>query len=179
MSITITEALAELKLIKSKITKKKDYILQNMTRQEGAKDLLADKGGTQAVLAAERQSINDLQERIVKIRSAIASANAGTTVAICGVTRSIADWLVWRRDVAPIVKDLERHLLAQIQQIKVEAKKMSFTVRPSGETATNPTDVLFQINENDLHETSQKTQEILDTLDGKLSLHNATVQVEV
>lgn len=179
MSITITEALAELKIIKSKIDKKKSYILGNMSRQEGAKDLLEKEGGTRKVLDSEIQAVNDLQERMVKIRSAIFRANASSKVTICSVERTIADWLVWRRDVAPIVKNFETMILSQMQHVKNEAKKMNFQVVPHGDAPKNPTDVIFEVDEHALHKQSERTQEILDTLDGKLSLHNATVQVEV
>lgn len=176
--ITITESLAELKLIKAKIDKKKAFILQNLGRQEGAKDQLEKSGGTSAVLAAEMQAIKDLQERFVRIRSAIATANANSVVEICGIKRSIADWLVWRRDVAPIIKDLERHISSGIQGIKKGAQQSNFKVLPPNESGSSPTDVIISLDEKKLAEASEQVQEILDTLDGKLSLHNATVQLE-
>lgn len=176
--ITLTEALAELKLIKSKIDKKRTFILQNLGRQEGAKDQLEKNGGTDKVLASEMQAVNDLMERLVRIRSAIASANASTTVDILGVKRTIADWLVWRRDVAPLIKDFERHILSGINGLKQNAKNSGFRVVNAAGEASVPTDVIICLDEKGLSETSERIQEILDTLDGKLSLHNATVQIE-
>lgn len=177
--ITITEALAELKLIKSKIEKKKVFILGNVGRQEGAKDQMEKDGGTNAVLKSTMQAVNDLQERYVKIRSAIATANAGSIVEILSIKRSIADWLVWRREVAPMAKDLERHIMSGIQQVKGAATKQGFQVVSQNQPAQKPTDVIIEIDEKELADNSEKLQEILDTLDGKLSLHNATVNVEV
>lgn len=179
MSITITEALAELKLIKSKVEKKKNFILANVARQEGAKDQLEKSGGTTAVLAQELQAVGDLQERLVKIRTAIATANSSTSVEIGGVKRTIAEWLIWRRDVAPLIKNFEKDLAMGIGRVKAEAQRSGYQIVKNGEAASKPTDVIVEVDEMKLQQNAENTQEILDTLDGKLSLHNATVQVEV
>lgn len=176
--ITLTEALAELKLIKSKIDKKKTFIMSNLGRQEGAKDQLEKSGGTPEVLKSEMQAVNDLMERLVRIRSSIASANTATSVEILGVKRTIADWLVWRRDVAPLIKDFERSVTSGISQLKNSAKSQGFRVVGNQGEAAVPTDVIICLDEKVLSEKSEHIQEVLDTLDGKLSLHNATVQVE-
>lgn len=177
--ITLTEALAELKLIKSKIEKKKAFILNNIGRQEGAKDQLLSSGGTKVVLESEMQSVRDLQERMVRIRSSIATANSNATVEIGGVKRTIADWLVWRRDVAPLIRDMEKAIAGGILHIKQQAQKSGFKIVQNNQAPEMPTDVIIELDEKKLADSSEKTQEILDTLDGKLSLHNATVQVEV
>lgn len=179
MSYTITEALAELKLIKGKLDKKTAFITQYLGRQDGAKDPLEKQGGVAKSIAEEMQSINDLHERFVRIRSAIAAANTANNVTIGATSRSVADWLIWRRDVAPLVRGLQKGLSDKINQIRNGAKAQGWTTIKQGDTPANPTDVIIEINEKALAEASEKTQEILDTLDGKLSLHNATVQVEV
>ncbi len=45
--------------------------------------------------------LQDLEQRAVALRRAIQSANDKTVLAIGGSEMSIADWLVWRREVAP------------------------------------------------------------------------------
>ena len=178
MTVTITEALAELKLIKAKVEKKKAFVMGNLGRQEGAKDQLEKSGGTRAVVTSELQAIGDLHERIVRIRSAIAAANSASFVEIRGVRRSIADWLVWRRDVAPMVRGLESNLASGIAQLKQKAQAQGYRVNVNANEALLPTDVIIELDEKALADKAEATQEILDTLDGKLSLHNATVQVE-
>ena len=179
MSYTITEALAELKRIKSKLDKKTQFILTYLGRQEGAKDPLEKQGGSSKAIAEELQAIGDLQERFVRIRSSIAAANSANTLTIGTTTRSVADWLVWRRDVSPLVKKLHKDLADKINQIRNGAKAQGWNVVKSNEAPQAPTDVIIEIDEKSLAEVSENTQEILDTLDGKLSLHNATIQVEV
>jgi hypothetical protein len=179
MTTTITEALAELKLIKSKIEKKTGFIVQYLGRQEGAKDPLEKQGGCAKAIAEEMQAIGDLHERFVNIRSAIAARNAAVNVTIGTTSRSVADWLVWRRDVAPLVKGLQKGLQDKINQIRNGAKAQGWSVVKAGEPTAQPTDVIIEIDEKALAERSEATQEVLDTLDGKLSLHNATQTVEV
>lgn len=177
--ITITEALAELKLINSKIEKKKTFVLTYVGRQEGAKDPLEKQGGTQSAIKAEMQAVKDLTERFVRIRSAIATANANTIVEVGGVKRFVADWLTWRRSAAPMEQGFQNALTAALASLRRDAKSRGFNVAKQGETPQQMTDVVIEIDEKQLSESIEKTQEILDTLDGKLSLHNATVQVEI
>ena len=178
MGYTITEALADLKLIKNKADKKAAFAGSFIGRQEGVKDPNEKSGGSAKVIAEELQAIDDLHERHVRIRSAIAAANSSQTVTIGTTTRTVADWLVWRRDVAPMQKQLQSALEGTIAQIRATAKKNGVNTVGTG-LATQPQDVVIEIDEKRLAEKGQRIQEILDTLDGRLSLHNATVQVEV
>jgi hypothetical protein len=179
MAYTITEALAELKLIKGKLDKKATFIVTYLGRQDGAKDPLEKQGGAGKAIAEGLQATNDLHERFVRIRSAIAAANAAQTVTIGTTTRSVADWLVWRREVAPLVKAFHQNLTSKIGQIRSGAKQQGWNVVKNGEQPAQPTDVIIEIDEKALAEKQESVQEILDTLDGKLSLHNATVTVGV
>ena len=65
---------------------------------EGGAPLSA--GGSVSAIKRELQAIHDLEERMVRIRRAIQHANQVTNVTIGKQARSIADWLVWRRDVS-------------------------------------------------------------------------------
>src|SRR3990167_9466260 len=111
---TITEALAELKTLAKRIEKKKEFVMQHLLRQELLKDPLEKDGGSFAVVDRERQAIGDLQQRIIDIRTAIARANESTEIVVDDVTRSIAEWLVWRREVAPGVQQFLRSMATHI-----------------------------------------------------------------
>lgn len=176
--ITITEALAELKLIKAKIEKKKGFILSFLARQDAVKDPLEKQGGSVNALKAERQSINDLLVRFVNIRSKIAEANSKTNLTVNDQTMTISDWLVWKRDVAPIVKDIQSSMVNNINAIRNEGRKKGINV-VSAESVSSPNDLIVNIDEKELSEWQEKTIDTLGILDGKLSLHNATVTVEV
>src|SRR5690348_16121509 len=105
MSLTITEALAEVKTIEKRIAKKRESIGQYLARQEKVKDPLANDGGSVDFIKREEQAVSDLEERLIAIRRAILAANTSTQVSVNGDTRSIQDWLTWRREVAPKQKD--------------------------------------------------------------------------
>lgn len=176
--ITITEALAELKLIKSKVQKKKEFISNFLARQELVKDPLEKQGGSVSAIKAERQSINDLLNRFVSIRVKIADANSSTNLTIGSETKTISEWLVWRRDIVPVIKDLQNNMTSRINAIRNEGRQKGINVVAEG-NATNSQDIVVNVDEQELAQWSEKTQETLDLLDGKLSLHNATVKIEV
>lgn len=178
-TLTITEALAELKMITSKVEKKKQFILTYLGRQDGAKDPFEKDGGTRKLVEAELQAIRDLSNNFIVVRSAIAAVNATTTVDVLDVSRTVADWLVWRRNVAPMDKGFQQSLVNAISSLRNKARQSNFNVVASESAATSPTDVIIELDEKALSEGIEKTQEILDSLDGKLSLHNATVKITI
>jgi hypothetical protein len=177
--MTITEALAEVKLIDAKVAKKHEFAKQYLLRQEAFKDPLASSGGSRQAVDAERQSVNDLLERKVKIRRAIAEANIRTEVTVAGETRSIADWLVWRREVAPKMNEHLAELSRTIQRARQEAAQKGAQVVAAGQEPAKPTDVVVNIDEKKLAAQTERLSDALTYLDGQLSLKNATVLVEV
>src|SRR5438105_988378 len=114
--ITITEALAELKTIDKRIEKKREFVLGYLLRQEMFKDPLEKDGGSVSAIRREMQAIHDLEERKISIRRAIQQANERNTVTVAKQTRAIADWLVWRREVAPIQQQFLANIRGKIEQ---------------------------------------------------------------
>jgi hypothetical protein len=176
--MTITEALAEIKTIGKRIEKKQEFVMSNLLRQEQYKDPLAAEGGQVAAVASERQAIKDLQERVVRIRRAIDEANAATTVTVGESANTIADWLVWKREVAPVKERLLGKMVDHIARIRAEATKKGLAVAQPGES-TRPQDVVVNLNEKALADEIEGLQNTLGTLDGQLSLKNATVLVTI
>jgi hypothetical protein len=179
MALTITEALAEIKTIQKRIEKKREFVGQYIARQERLKDPLEHEGGSRQALERERQAIADLEERIVSIRAAIQQKNQETTISVGGETRSIADWLVWRREVAPGRQQFVSRLRGALQGIRAEASKKGLAVRGDEAAATSLDDITVNVNEKRLAEEAERLEEILGALDGQLSLKNATVVVAV
>jgi hypothetical protein len=176
--ITITEALAELKTIDKRIAKKREFVLTYLLRQEMFKDPLEKDGGSVSAIKRETQSIHDLEERKIVIRRAIQQANERNTVTVNKQARSIADWLVWRREVAPVYQQFLANLRSKIEQARVEAARRGAGVSGSAEAA-KPTDVIVNVNEQELAREIEALEDILGTLDGQLSLKNATLLIEV
>jgi hypothetical protein len=73
--ITITEALAEIPTIVKRIDKKQEFILNFLYRQSAVRDPHEKDGGSSELIKREMQAIDDLQARLVKIRSSIQLAN--------------------------------------------------------------------------------------------------------
>lgn len=176
---TITEALAELKTIGKRIDKKREFIENYLYRQEALRDPLEKDGGSATAIAREFQALIDLNQRIIAIRRAIAAANANTEVTIGETTRTVADWLTWRREVAPGQQRHLRSVAHSINQMRGEAQRRGFGVLDTDHAGSGkPQDFVVNINELTLAQEIERLEERLGQLDGQLSLINATTLIE-
>lgn len=173
--MTITEALAEIKVTDKRIEKKRAFIGTYAMRPEQLRDPLEKDGGSVSAVAAEIQAIGDLEENKIAIRRAIQAANERTNITVGKQTRSIADWLVWRRDVAP----QRRHFLTEVRTGIERHRQDALKRGQQATTAENakPGDLVVNVNEKELAEQAENLEAVLETLDGQLSLKNATVTV--
>lgn len=177
--ITITEALAEIKTLGKRIEKKREFINQFLSRQDGVRDPLEKDGGSFKVIQAERQSIADLENRVIELRRGIQQANDTTRVAINGVTRTISEWLTWRRDVAPGQRAWFANVRGQINNVRENAKRQGVALVQANATTgdTKPTDLVVNIDELQLAAEAEALEDVFGQLDGQLSLKNATVTI--
>lgn len=177
--ITITEALAEIKTVGKRIEKKREFINQFLARQDGIRDPLEKDGGSPKVIAAERQAVSDLEQRIIALRRGIQKANDETTVTINGVTRSISEWLTWRRDVAPGQRNWLASVRNGLNGLREKAKREGNAIISAVATSaeTKPTDLVVNIDERQLGADLEALEDTLGQLDGQLSLKNATVTI--
>lgn len=175
MTTTITEALAEMKTLAKRIAKKEEFITQYAVLPALMHDPLEKDGGSEAKVSAAVQAIEDMLKRMLAIRSAINAKNQEVTVEVLGETRTVSQWLTWRRDVAPIEAGMRSRVLAHVQR---QRQKLGHrAVDEKDDTPVSNAKVV--ISEAGFSERSEKLQEILDTLDGKLSLTNAVTTVTV
>jgi hypothetical protein len=94
--------------------------------------------------------------------------NEATQLTIEGSTKSVADWLVWKREVAPnITKELTL-LLAGVQLARRGA--------PQKTTVDQPEPIISHLNERVVMEALTAVQNILSVLDAELSVLNATTE---
>jgi hypothetical protein len=177
--LTITEALAEITTIGKRIDKKQEWIGQNLIRQDRLRDPLEKQGGTAAIITQELQAIADLQARLIMLRRAIQQANEATDVTINGVTRTIADWLVWRREIAPQLKGMLSRFASTVQDWRKQAAQKGLSVITTQDVAQSPNDLIINLNERWLAEQIDQHEQVLGALDGQLSLKNATVVIEI
>lgn len=177
--LTITEALAEIKTIGKRLDKKQQFLATYLARSRGIVDPLEKDGGSAAAIERELQAIRDLQGRIVTLREAINRANVATSITILDVTHTISEWIVWRREVAPMQAKLFQSLINAIARVRDEARKHGASIIKTLEGEGQQTDVLINVDEGWLASANEKLEEILGTLDGQLSLKNATTMVEL
>lgn len=176
---TITEALADLKTIQKRIEKKQEYITSHLVRQDGIKDPLEKDGGSAEMIKRERQAIADLSTHFVNVRTAIQRANHEQTIEIEGVTKSIAEWLTWRKEISAGQRAFINKIRMGVAQARTQATQKGWAVVPAGQTATNLTDLIVHVDEAELAKQAEQIETILGKLDGQLSLKNATILIEV
>ena len=176
--ITITEALQEVKTIDARIQKKKEFIFNFLFRQNNQRDPHEKYGGSASLIAKERQSINDLLERKISIRNAINVANAENSITIRDQSRTISEWLVWKRDVAPTLKAVLNETAARLQSMRQDVSRKGLTITQNA-PAEVTLDVIVNVNESELAKQIENLEETLSTLDGQFSLKNATIKIEV
>lgn len=175
--LTITEALAEIKTINSRIIKKREAIMRYFARDTRMRDPLDKDGGSVEFVSRERQAIKDLEERIVAIRSAIQTANLATVLVLGENKRTLAAWLNWRREISEASKAFLNAMAHSINQVRQQAIKASMTMVDKETGAQG--EIVVAVNEKALAGEVEAIEQLLGDLNGKLSLLNATTMIEV
>lgn len=176
--LTITEALAEIKTIGKRMEKKREFVLGYLARQDAMKDPLEKDGGSAHLIENEQQALRDLGQRIVRLRSLIAEANRKHKINCRGLTETVADWITWRREVAPGRMKFLNQIRSNVSQIRAQAQKQGLNVLGTSDGTARPTDVIVNVSEQKLAFEIERMEEVLGTLDGQLSLANAVFFIE-
>jgi hypothetical protein len=189
--MTITEALAEIKTINKRLATKREFVTSYLLRHEEIRDPLDKDGGSATVISRERQAIGDLEQRIVDVRAAIARSNEATKITIAGKTRTVTEWLAWRKEVAPgagvFLKDL-RNRIDQVRQAQARGQvprtdprlaALAIQATAIASQKEKPPEIMVNVDERELAKDSEAHEEILGQLDGQLSLKNATTEIRV
>lgn len=175
MKITITEGLAEIKLITNKLVTKRAFVLANLVR---AKHLIDPLGDSEKAMDSELQAIMDLEKRFVTIRSAIAQANIHTSITINEVTKTIFDWLSWKREISAKSKEFMGNVQANLKH-HIDKAITAPQAYKDDAGAVKLTEIVTNVSYQKMQETLIRFQEVLDKLDGQLSLKNATILIEI
>jgi len=176
--ITITEALSEINLIQKKISAKQEIVSGNLTRFEKTPDPFAKEGGSEKYIQSEIQSIEDLYKRWVTIRSAIAKANTVHTITIGEKTMTINEWLNWKREVATAQKLFFHKVHYQTKQaLDANASRPSVYKDDDGKNII--VNLLSNVDYPEFVKKEHEIIEILERLDGQLSLKNATITIDI
>lgn len=189
MTETITEALAEIKTIEKRLEKKRQAVANNLARDSRLRDPLASADGmtSEKFIAQERQAIEDLEKRIVHIRTAIQRKNFETPCKVSETTMSIQEWLNFRRDIADKRKLFLMTMTSQVRSLREQAQQKGARVTGVGISSQAivqagdkpPVELILHLDEKQLLQSTEQHEQIMGELDGKLSLLNATTVIDV
>jgi large subunit ribosomal protein L7/L12 len=174
-ALSISEALSQIQVIDRQVAKKQQLLDAYLLRDAAVRDPLAREGGTAAVLAREHQAIAALLERKVLIRRAVQAANERATITHEDETRSIADWLVWKREVVARRAEFLNQMRYRIEQARRETTRQ----RAAAGDAARQNDLVVHVNEKELANELEALEERQGYLAGQIALKNATVLVDL
>jgi hypothetical protein len=177
--MTVTELFAEIKLTREKVLKKNSSILKYAAVAGKLRDPLERQGGSEAFIKAETQAVRDLQARLVRMLTAMHKSNMKVQCTIEGETKSVYEWLVWRKEIFPALSGHYGNLLMGAQTIRANEQRSSAMANSKSQDGTAP-EVVVQVffDEKQTMAEAEKLTAIYQKLDGQLSLLNATTVVE-
>ena len=178
--ITITEALSEVNLVKKKIVARTAEISPYVTRYSNITDPFEKSGGSSTKINADMQAIRDLSVRLQKLRHEISQANLTNTMTVEGETKSIHDWLTWKREVYDVQRTLLGNTITQVRQAHAKLSGQSppaFRDDKTGEPKF--ASLIVNVDLDALTKELEKVEQLHERLDGQLSLKNATITVEI
>ena len=178
MPMTITEALAEIKLISNKLEKKRQFVLQNTMKVKQAPDSMAADGGIKQVIQSELQSIADLEDRLCGLRWAIMRTNTTEIIEIMGKVRTLYEWLVWRKEVSNNQKYFYKQIYDVTKNEMDSLAKAPRLYKPNDDSTPTLVEIEPNLDYMSYAAKAATVGEILDKLDGILSLKNATLLVD-
>lgn len=178
-SITITEGLAEIKTLEKRIQHKSAALIPYVARPAALIDPLEKKGGSALYITGEMQSIMDLQNRLISIRTAIQNTNLKTKLTVQGIERTIAEWLTWRKEISNNQRMLLANIRAQISRARGEGRPSTARQAVADATSTGVDQIHVSVDESGIISASEQMEQVLGTLDGQLSLMNATVRLDL
>jgi hypothetical protein len=183
-SLTVTEALAEIKTLGKRLEKRRENVFPYIVRQRAVTDPLIDdvQGGSPEFIRRERQAAKDLEERLVRLRVAIQAMNQRETISINGEERTIAAWLTWRKEILPGRREFIQKLRQKLERVRLEAAQKQvgvINVDASQQGSAKYLDLLVNISEADLAGEAEHLELVVGTLDGALSLKNATTVINI
>lgn len=178
--MSISEALAEIKLIDKKVEKKRENILTHSSRFEHILDPYpAETGGSSGFIRRELQAVEDLLKQRVKIRHSISKANLETLVTVEAHTLPLTSWLIWKREVGT-----QQRIALQTLKNLIEKRLAENSTRPQllkKEDGSDPvlTKLISHVDLTHLQKEIEQIMTIEERLDGILSMKNAQIMIDI
>lgn len=184
MQITITEALQEIKTIVSRIEKKRKNLGLYIARDARVRDPFEASGGSAKYVKEERQSILDLEIRIIKVRTEIQKSNLTKQLTVGDQTKTVSEWLTWRREISSGQQAFTNQVAVGLKKMREDTQKKGGKVTALANAEVNfdanaPADLIVNLDERDILKEADYLEQTLGALDGKLSLFNATTTIDI
>lgn len=190
--MVVQKALGELKLIDARVQQYRRDVETHSHRAAAIKDPFQKTGGTEKFISERIQSINDLSVRRVRIRTAISRANLDASLTLNlpigtgeaakteTITRTVAEWLAYKRDVLPGALQFVQTVRGSLAQLRrLAATKGGAVVTPASEQDAAAADLVINIDEAAFTLEAERLSAIQQVLDTELSIFNATATVEI
>lgn len=176
--LTLTEALQETKTLKERIQKKRERVTQFLCRTALMRDRMEEEGGEEEHVRRELQAISDMEERLLDVKHSIIVANSTTVVTVEGVTRTIEDWIHWKREVAPLRKSFIERVLKHVEELRQRFDQDRRSHSSNESIDPKSFNLVVNADERVLQKELEQLELILSSLDAKLSVKNAGTLVE-
>lgn len=178
-TMSIHEAFAELRVLKAKREQKRQFVQRFAFRIKAHADPLERVGGAEKTVREEMQAIADLDAREISIREQIAKVNDVVLITIGTQTKSLAAWLLIRRHTGPARKAFLDGLATLIttSRTQMQSKRVTEAAKEAG----NPEalDLVLHLDELALQRMREDEEAVLNELDGKITLANATTMITI
>ena len=173
METTITEALAEIKLIDAKVAKKQSVVFDRNNlmylEQVIRKPVVS--------ITEEIQSIEALLDNREKIRAAIMASNVVTRVEIGGIEKTIYGWLCFKKETGAALSNTYQQINAAVSSLKEEIQRRPSFYKDDKTGENRLVKAVFTIDDKALLKKAEDTAALLEKIDGVLSLKNATTVI--
>lgn len=153
-------------------------VLANLAKFKHVPDPYEKQGGGAQANLNELQSIRDLGQRLIRLRTAISQANISNSISINGHERSIHDWLTWKREVAPVKLKFIQDLASKTKQNMDHFAKSPQVYKDEAGT-THLVEFQSNIDYADVLKESEIIGDCLEKLDGQLSMKNARIEIDI
>jgi len=157
---TIQEGLEDTETFLRELDERRKFILDHVVHEAYQQDPLEDRGGSKSAIREALEAIDRLSEMILVTRVAINKARANTDVTVSKTTKTVEEWLIWRKELS----------IGALSFVEYLAEKVR-NAREWGD------DFLVNLDEEELAQMEKDLLETLGELDGKLSVIYATTDI--
>lgn len=192
MKITIHEGLTRLKTLQSRIdkitTKRENSAIGLLKNNQPADITYKSKEDMENTLKANFQSLKDLLNNYIAIKTAIDMSNSATKITVAGKTYTITEALAYKNNIIPIKRNFLYNLKAQLDNTQrlydIEYKTVQNLVEKNNMDADLIKELFPKILDPNglgsyISTEEQGIEQFLEEIDNALVTSNVSTSIEV